>query len=75
MGWSDATHRRKSRSRFANTEHTPPPADAAPYGVYLADGGQPPGVTQVDNTLATMGRGQWLCNETDRVFSFLENGK
>lgn len=46
--------------------HNPPPADAAPYGVYGADGGQPPGVTQVDNTLATMGRGQWLSRFANR---------
>lgn len=34
--------------------------DAAPYGVYRWASGPPPGVTQPDNGLATMGRGQWL---------------
>jgi hypothetical protein len=47
----------------------------APYGVAIGLARQPPGVTQVDNTLATMGRGLWLCNETDRLFAIRESRK
>jgi hypothetical protein len=57
-GGSAETERKTHTHSLQNT--MPPRFDAAPYGVYRWAGGQPPGVTQVDNTLATMGRGQWL---------------